>query len=99
MGVFGARRPLGDRALREHHVLAAAGVRDGVRFRVLLRIEDGLHEAVVVTQVDEDEATVVSPPVHPAGERDRLALVRGTQFAAGVGLEHSDDSVANATFA
>ncbi len=92
-GVLRALRAARDRALREEDVLAAAGVGDGVGLRVLLRVEDGLDEAIVVTQVDEDEAAVVAAAVHPAGEGDGLALVGGSQFAAGVGLQHSETGV------
>ena len=50
----------------------------------------------MVAQVDEDEAAMIPPPVHPPRERDGLALMLGAQLTAGVGLEHSDGSVAKA---
>ena len=45
----------------------------GVRLRRGLGMEDELHEARAVAQVDEDQAAVVAPAVHPAGDADGLA--------------------------
>ncbi len=69
------------------HVLAARLAGDGVGSG-LLRVEDHLHDAAGVSQVDEDEAAVVAAAVHPAGQCHVLALVFGAQVAAVVSLQH-----------
>ncbi len=50
-----------------------------------VRVGDHLGQAVVVAQVDEQEAAVVAHPVDPAGEADGLADVSGAERATGVG--------------
>jgi hypothetical protein len=39
----------------------------------------------MVTQVDEDQPTMVAAAIHPAGQPDGLADMRLAQFAAGMG--------------
>jgi hypothetical protein len=46
-------------------------------------------KAPSVAQVQENQAAVVAPRIHPAGQRHRLADVVGTKLAAIVGLVHS----------
>ena len=55
------------------HVLGAQGVSGGVRLGRLLRAEDELQQPGAVAQVDEDQAAVIAPAVHPAGNT-RLAV-------------------------
>jgi len=81
--------PVGDGALHLEDVLAADRIGDGVGLAALFRVEHHLGEAVVVAQVDEDEAAVVATAVDPAGQRDRLPFVGGAQLAAVVALEHA----------
>ena len=57
-----------------------------VRFGVQVGVEDGLHDAGSVAQVDEDEVAVVSPPVDPSRQGDLLSLVVASQFSAVDGL-------------
>ena len=49
------------------------------------RMDDHLGAAVVVAQVDEEDAAVVALVVDPAGEADLLSGVFGTQFVASMG--------------
>ena len=56
-------------------------VRDG------LVADHDLHDAAGLTQVDERDPAVVAPVRHPAGQRDRLAGVLGTQRAGVVGAD------------
>ena len=46
---------------------------------------DELHDAVVVAQIDEEDAAQVSAIVQPAAQPDVGADVRGAELAAGVG--------------
>src|SRR5690606_33872412 len=50
--------------------------------------EHDLGHAAGVAQVDEDHSAVIAPPRHPAGERDGLAGLLGTQRAGVVGAKH-----------
>jgi hypothetical protein len=47
--------------------------------------DDDLRDAVVVAQVDEEDAAEIALVVDPAREADGLARERGVQFVAGVG--------------
>ena len=47
--------------------------------------DDDLRDAVVVAQVDEEDAAEVALVMDPAREADGLAGVRGAQVVAGVG--------------
>ncbi len=80
LGGAGADDPLG-----LHDELRPQRMRDGVGGRLLVGVEDELHEAGLVAQVDEDEAAVVAAAGHPARQRDARALVAGAQVAAQVG--------------
>ena len=94
--IDGVGRARHDLALRAHDELGTELVGDRRRVRRTFRVHDQLDEPGVVAQVDEDEAAMIPPPVHPPRERDGLALMLGAQLTAGVGLEHSDGSVAKA---
>ncbi len=54
------------------------------KFLRSLRMTDNLREAVAVSDIEEDESTVVATRVDPAAERHRCTSVFGRQFAAGV---------------
>jgi len=47
-----------------------------------LWIEDNLHDAGAITQVDEDQASVIAPPVNPTGQRYYLTNMDTTQVPA-----------------
>ena len=47
-------------------------------------MEDELHDARAVAQVDEDQAAVVAAAVHPAGDARRRAGALGAEVAAHV---------------
>ena len=72
-----ARRPRPRRAT----TYSVRTARRRVRLRRLRRVEDELHEAAAVAQVDEDQAAVVAPAVHPAGEAHLAAHVGGAELA------------------
>jgi hypothetical protein len=59
----------------------------GVRLH-RLRVHDDLHQAAAITQIDEDEAAVVAPPVNPSRQHDVRAGIARAQVAAVVCLEH-----------
>ena len=48
-------------------------MRGAVRLGRRLRVEDDLHQAGAVAQVDEDEAAVVAAAVHPARDAHLVA--------------------------
>ena len=55
----------------------------------VLGVDDELHDAAAVAEVDEDEAAVVAAAIDPAGERDGTADVAGRELAAvGVAPAH-----------
>ncbi len=56
------------------------------------RIEDDLHQAFAIAQVDEDHAAVVAPPVDPAGDADRLACQLLVDLSAVMGTHARDAS-------
>jgi len=60
----------------------------GGGLRGVFGVEDDLDDAGGVAEVDEDEATVITASVDPAGEGDLPAGVLGSEFAALVGLQH-----------
>ena len=69
------------RARHLDHELAAQLVGDGERLR-RVGIAHDLHEAFAVAQVDEDDAAVVAPAVHPAVQRDGLSEMCAAHEAA-----------------
>ena len=75
----GARHDL---AARAQHELVADLLRRLGGLGGALGVDDELGHARVIAEVDEDEAAVVAPARHPAGERQRLADVLGARLAA-----------------
>jgi hypothetical protein len=55
-------------------------------------MEDDLNQSSRITEVDKDEAAVISAPVHPSGDGDVLAGVVGAGQAAVDGLQHGGSS-------
>ena len=51
--------------------------------------EHDLDEAGAIAQVDEGDAAVIAPSMHPPGQRDLLASVLRTQVSTVVRLEHA----------
>ena len=70
-----------DRAADAHHELGAQPLGEMVRLGREAGIEDELHEAGAVAQVDEDEIAVVAPAGHPAGQPHVAPDVGDTQLA------------------
>ena len=81
-GIDGLRRAAHDFALGLEHELVPDAVRDLCRLGRLVGVDDELHLAREVAQVDEDEPAVVAARVRPAGERDATAGVVRAQLAA-----------------
>jgi hypothetical protein len=73
-----------DDALGLDDELGPQRVGDLVRDPVLVGIDDELHEAGLIAQVDEDQAAVVAAPGHPARERHPGTFVAGAQVASEV---------------
>ena len=76
------RRAGHDLAGRLEHELVADLVRGLGGGGRVLGVEDELHLAGVVAEVDEDEPAVVAARVGPARDRDAAARVVGPQLAA-----------------
>ena len=83
VGVLGALQPRFDLAVDAHDPFRAQrlGVREGRR----IRVHHHLRHAVMVAQVDEENAPVVADAMAPAGEADILADVAVTERATGMG--------------
>src|SRR6201999_553931 len=71
-----------DLALRLEHELVADLVGGGCGLRCELGIDDELHLAGVVAEVDEDEAAVVAARVGPARDGHGRADMLGPRLAA-----------------
>src|SRR5690606_32726987 len=80
--VDGLRRARLDLAVDADDPLAAHGL--GNRECRRIRIGDDLGEAVMVAQVDEEEAAMVAHAMDPAREADGLADIGLSQLCAGV---------------
>ena len=71
-----------------HDPLASHLPGEVVRLRVQVGVEDGLHDAGAVAQVDEYQVAVVPSPVNPSRQRNLLSLVVASQLSAVDRLEH-----------
>ena len=83
--VLGPGKPRRDGADDRHDELRSRPARLRVGDRRIGLIDDDLGQPVSVTKVEEDELTVVASPVDPAGQAGRLAGIRRSKCAAGVG--------------
>ena len=83
LGILGAGRAASHLAVDPHHPFGAQ--RFDLLERRAVRIGDHLAQAVVVAQVDEENAAVVAHAMHPAGEPDLFVDVALAERAAGVG--------------
>ena len=72
LGVGGARRPLPHAAHHPQDVLRPHLLGGTERFD-RVGVAHHLHEPGAVAQIDEDHASVVAAPMHPAAERDALS--------------------------
>jgi hypothetical protein len=54
----------------------------------LLGMNDDLRITVAVAEIEEDETTMIAPPVDPSTERHFPPYIRRAEFAAGVRAEH-----------
>jgi hypothetical protein len=83
VGILRAGGALAHLAIDPHDEFRAQRLRQPERRRV--RIDDALRQAVMVAQVDEQQAAVVADAVTPAGEADRLAFVVEARIATMMG--------------
>ncbi len=81
-GVDVFRAALDDAAAERDHAFHAPAF-EGLVER-LFRVDDDLGNAVMVAQVDEDDAAVVAHAVDPAGQFYRFSDIAFTQFPAGM---------------
>ena len=88
LGVLRAREARDDFAGDLDHVLAAQSVRSFGDLRMFLGTKDDLRQTFAIAQVDEDDAAMVAPRIHPAGERDGLVDVGFTELVAVMGAIH-----------
>src|SRR6185437_6695999 len=70
-----------DLAGRAQHMLRPQLLRERVRLRRGLGMEDELDDPGAVAQVDEDQPAVVAAAVDPAGDADLLPHARGVELA------------------
>jgi hypothetical protein len=70
------------------HVLASDFRRAFVRLRGHVRVGDHLNDATPIAQIDEDQTTVIPPPVHPTGDEDLLTDVFLAKLPVVTCLEH-----------
>jgi hypothetical protein len=55
-----------------------------------LRIKDQLRQALTVSQIEEDQVTVIPIRLHPTGQHHLLASIRQPKLAARMrSLQHS----------
>src|SRR3954454_6003602 len=73
---------LDDLALGGDDVLGAQVLGEAERVAGGLRVDDELHDAGAVAQVDEDQAAVVAAAVHPSGQAHLGAAAVGAQLPA-----------------
>jgi hypothetical protein len=55
-------------------------------------VKDDLGEPLPVSQINKDQAPVITPSVHPTSQSYLLSFVFGSQFAASVSFEHKPAS-------
>jgi hypothetical protein len=82
--VLGARRPPAYEPFDAHDALDVQ-VLHAVEGLAAVVVEDHLGLAVMVAEVDEDDAFVVPDDVYPAGESRDDAVVLGSELTASVG--------------
>ena len=70
-----------------HHKLGADAAGLFVGRRSVRLVDDHLSQPVAVAQVQEDQLTVVAPPVDPTRQSDDGVGIGGPQLATGVGSE------------
>ena len=83
LGVLGAGGTLADRAVDAHDIFGAQLLRLAEGRRI--RIDHALADAVMIAQVDEQNAAVVADAMAPARQADSLPVLGKPEGAAGVG--------------
>ena len=81
VGVCGAGRPGPHQPRHLEHEFIAHAFRRGKHVR-LVRIENDLQQALAISQIDENDPTVITSTLGPAGHGDRLADQRLVDQAA-----------------
>jgi len=79
-GIWGA---LNDRAGDGENTFVTE-VGGGVEELGLIWVKDDLGDAVMIAEINEDDAAVIAAVMDPAGETDGLAGVSGAEFTAGM---------------
>ncbi len=82
-GVFGAGGAFADGPVDAHDPFGAQFLGEGERPGI--GVDDALRDAVMVAQVDEQNAAVIADAVAPAGQPDRFAGVGFAEVAAAMG--------------
>ena len=85
--VLGAGQTQRDGPRHGHHELGADAAGLFVGRRSVRLVDDDLSQPVAVAQVQEDQLTVVAPPVDPTRQSDDGVGIGGPQLATGVGSE------------
>jgi hypothetical protein len=83
LGIFGARRAFAHLPVNADHEFRAQLLRFAEGWRI--RIDHALGHAVMVAQVDEQQAAVIAYAMAPAGKPNVGAILGEGQGAAGVG--------------
>ena len=86
--VFGSRNAGGDLAFNLNHIFVPQMVGLGGQLGIFLRSENNLRQPFPISQVDEDNAAMITPDMHPAGEHRRAADVAFAEFVAMMGPVH-----------
>ncbi|GIL08777.1 MAG: hypothetical protein BroJett033_2880 [Chloroflexota bacterium] len=64
-------------------MLSAGEIRRiAMRLRGAVLVNNHLHDAPTVAQVNENNAALIAPPIDPAGQDNGLSSVLNPQFAA-----------------
>jgi len=78
LGVLGPRDTRCDFAFHFNHIFVAERVRDGRQLGILLRAKNDLGQSFAIAQIDENDAAMIAPDMHPAREFRDTADVGGT---------------------
>ena len=89
-----ALRPLAHLPAHREHVFSPKALGLGKRVRIA-GVENHLQQPLAIPQVDENDAAVIAPPMHPAGDGDLLAdmgAAHQTAVVAAHGIQPSQDA-------
>jgi hypothetical protein len=93
LGVLASGRARLDASMDFDDELVADFSRDSVRVWGSRGIDDDLHEAGSIAQIDKDEAAMIPDRVHPALQEESLANVGWADLATQHGAFHTECSV------